>query len=635
MAGEEREVVARLKLEKAGDEAAFADAVADLEELAGVGPNAAKEVAKVGDAAADAAGGAAELGGAAATAAGQLQGLSTAASSTAGEVKELSSSEREAAKIMEEFGLGANRAGAAGKNAAEGQKAAAESADHAAERFSNLAGKAVLVVSAFQSGFEAGKLLREGLNDLTDDGLDRAVQGLIDFHLRAAAADDSAEDLANNAQRLANNIRILKANGIDPTNLSLAEMDALVEKVSRAKHDAAATTADATKAEEEYAKSLGLSEKALGESAKKLTDFIANFAKANQQLADQDLGKLFKGPLQEILDGFERLGKEAPKPLQDLARQFGVMSSSVEKDAAKTTTAVEAMYDSIVGGTKTFAGTLEKQGEVIRAVFAQLTPKDVTFGSEGLERAKAILQEYVNESRKAGQQIPADIAAQSLALGILVSGYEIAEGASQLLIGAQNRVGQSVTGAKVALDEQAHSISNTTNQAKASSVAFDEQSRTLKSQEGAVKQSTVVWDEAAKTLKSVEDGQKAVGDAATEAGTKVKEGADAAAEGAASLAETAEAGKEAGAGLGTVKAEAEGLGKAGAAGAAGVDQISTSMQTLLDSIPSVADAFAKMRDTKLDALKGEVASVTGAVDNLIGRLEVAKEKLDGLDGASA
>ncbi|MEO7795546.1 MAG: hypothetical protein ABIV06_12320 [Thermoanaerobaculia bacterium] len=466
-------------------------------------------------------------------------------------------------------------------------------------KISKFIGTAAGIAGALYAGYEAGTKLREGLNWLTDGGFDEGVQGLISNVL---GLEESFDSNADAAQRLQNNMRILKANGIDPVGLSAAEVEKKVAALTKAKNDSRQAAEDLSKAEEKWAESLDLSGKSLDESSKKLATYIADFAKQNQQLSQTDLAKIFGPMIQGVLDSYARLGKEAPAEVAKLASGWGVLTSAAQKAANDQKKIVDEMVADITGAADGLKASLQAQLATLSAVFSKIDFGNL--GADQIEKAKTFLQQYVDTSRKAGEQIPEDIADQAASMGILVAQMEITSKGASGLSTEQGKVAGSAQAGATAFDAASRSLKTLEGEVKASSVEFDKSTGVMKTVATEVGKTTVEYDEATGTLRTIKGAHTELGAAAKTAGTDVKEGATKAGEGKQALEEAGKAAGAAGTGLDAAKKGAEGLGAAGDAAKTAATNIKAPLADVGTAAGSAATALGTIESTiaRLNAL---------------------------------
>lgn len=526
----------------------------------------------------------------------EKEGDTGAFSETSDEIKDLAAQTDASRARLKEFSESTKDAGESAGEAGENIDDMGESARGAGSKLGDISGKAVAMAAAFKAGWEAGSVLRDVMNDLTKGGFDRGIQ---DMATSAINFFTSLDDGGDAALRLQNGMNILKKNGIDPVGLSAEQVAAKIEELSRKKNQAAADAKALSEAEEEWAAKLGLSGKALDESSKKLATYIADFAKQNSQLSATDLGKIFGPMIQEVLDGYARLGKEAPPEVKKLADGWGVLTTAAQKAANEQSKIVDQMVEDINGAAKGLKGSLEAQLKTLNDVFSKLDFGSM--GAEQIEKSKQFLQEYVDTSRKAGQQIPKDVADQSASLGILVSAMEVAAEGSTGLATEQGKVGGAAQGSATAYDAATRSLKTLEGEVATSTVAFDKSTGVMKTVGTEVGKATVEYDKATGTLRTVETAHSTLGAAAKTAGGDVKEGATKAGEGKQALEEAGKAAGDAGTGLDAAKRGAEGLGAAGDA----AKTAATNIKTPLGEVGTAA---------------GEAATALGSIETTIGRL---------------
>ena len=571
---EEREVVARLKTERTGETGAFKEAADDVRELKDEAVAATPAVENLGDAASEA----------------------------------------------------GDAAGDAGKGLGEMGKAG----EGAGRSLADVKTQALAAAAAFQAGYTLGTQLRDILNDLSNGGFDRGIQSMVTSVLGLDSGLDSAEDAA---QRLANGMRILRANGIDPTGKSAEEVAALVTKLAHANQDSAKIAEDAAAAYAKQTKELGLSTPELDKATDKLVEFAREFERQNQQLSKQDLGKIFEPMVQDILDAFAKLGVDPPRRIQVLADSWGILTSAGKKAAAETAKIVDEMVADITGAAAGLKGSLETQLKTLNDVFSKLDFGNL--GAEQIEKAKTFLQQYVDTSRKAGQQIPEDVADQAASLGILVGAMEVAAKGSTGLATEQGKVGSAAQGSSVAYDAATRSLKTLEGEVTTSTVAFDKSTGTMKTVATEVGKSTVEYDKATHTLKTVATTHEDLGKAAKDAGADVKDGATKAGEGKQALEEAGKAAGDAGTGLDAAKKGAEGLGAAGDAAKTAATNLKTPLAEVGTAAGDAATALGSINEIKFAGANSEITTLLANLDLIVTKANAAKAALDAIDDDSA
>jgi len=563
----ERDLDVKLRVTKEGDPGALKEAASDVKNLGEAAREASAPVEQVG-------------GSFEATTSKIAKGLVVAQS-----VGAILSSVAEVAKRLGEAygGLG-------------------EETEDVVEGLSDL-GSAVSRLDVMEAAAALGRTLGAVYVDLTDAtrGVARANEQLLDSmkdqvdRTRSVLAiqrefvesqkakrqelDLTAEALARQGQVEQQSGRVSQAL-VEAVRETIRAYGELGEAVPAALSEVAQQLGIGGDAAEAFAAKLGVSRKELDAQAGALAAFVKEFAASNAQLGDADFARLFGEQIQQILDGYASLRTAAPPAIQALAAAWGVSTSAAEKARDAQKAAIEAIVAEITGAPAKVGPPLEELGEALSQALSK-----VDFGSlnaEGLDRAKQVLQEFVDQSRTAGEQIPQDIADQAAALGVLVGAMEVAGGASSSLSGSQAGLADS-------------SVELVTR--------FD-----------------------ATGKKSFELKQKfeEAGEAARTAGGKVKEGAE-------DFADAGTAGDEAARGIADAASAADALGKAAEQG--GVDALAGSLGRLGEAAGPVKTQLESLNELNLEGAAGSVRSIEAALDSVIAKAAAAKAALDAIDAA--
>lgn len=549
---------------------------------------------------------------------------------TAEDVRELRKEAEGAAPALDDLGESTSSAGEAAGEAAEEVGELGRSSADTVGKLADISSKAALVAGAFKAGWEAGKLLREGLNDLTDGEFDRTISGWFEGLANWVAGADEA---AGATDRLRNAQNILVKNGIDPAGKSLAEMDAIIEELSKKKYEAAEAAEAQAEATEAYAEKLGLSKRALDESASGLAEFIAAFSKANSQLSKEDLGQIFGKQIQEVLNAYSRLKQDPQQAIAELAKSWGIVTTEAAKAADAQKAVVERIVSDITGTKDKLKVPLEELGKALSEALGK-----IDFGqldTQGLEKAKQTFQEFIDRSREAGKQIPSDIADQAASMGILVGAMEVAGGASSSLSGSQSDLAGSSVQLTEKIDEtgkKTYELKQRLDEAGGAATSAGQQ---VADGANAAGEGASAVDQINQKWADLKKSQEEAGEAAAQAGEKVASGADAAADGAAGLEDAGAAAKEAGSGLKEVKEGAEGLGGASEAGKAGVEQLKGALEGLAEPIGSVQSALQSLSEIDLSGTVGQLSAVGAACDAIVTKANAARSALDAIDQAGA
>lgn len=493
-------------------------------------------------------------------------------------------------------------------------------------KLADFVGKGFAVAGALTAGYAAGTKLREGLNWMTDGGFDRSIQG---FVTRIFNLEDGLDDAGAAALRLQNNQNILRKNGIDPTGLSAEEAAAKVAELARKKYDAA-------QASEALAKSAGLSRKELDEESKTLVKGIEAFAAANKQLTQQDLGKIFGKQIQELLDHYAELKQEAPPAIRQIANAWSITTSEVESQAKRQEAAAKQLVESITGAVSKLGDTLPEQLAVLQKAFEKIDFSKLDYGSEGWQRAKDFLQQYVTALLAAGKQVPESVAAQSQSFGVLVPAMNVvADGASRVGLSI-NEATKAASANKLVFDPLTGTWTNVANAAKAAGDNVGPAADKIKAASDGVGDKKASLQAFNDEIARIKSGHDAAGKAAEEGAKKVVDGAGKIGEAKTGLSDAGAAAGEAATGLGKIGTEAKKLdGEAATAAKTGADKIKTELGTIPASVDPVVTAlagietaFGKLNALKLDGLKAEL-------DSVIAKANAAKVAIDAIDNAGA
>jgi len=498
---------------------------------------------------------------------------------TAAEVRDLEKETSKANPVLD--ALGGKLAGSKkeAKDAAEGFEQLAKGGGDVVGKLGSVAVVATSVAAAFTVGWEAGTKLRDVLNDITEGGFDEGVQNALTKLLRLNAGLDEGPAAA---ERYRNALNILAKNGIDATGKSAAEVDEILANLSRTKYDVAKATEAQAEADEKYAAKLGLSKKQLEETGTALGEFIQRYAAANTQLSKDDLAELFGKQIQQILDQSQRLKVEPPAAIAELARSWNIVGTEAAKAADAQKAAIDKIIAEIAGAKGRAQVPIEELGTALSEAIGKINFD--ALDTAGLDRAKEKYQEFIDRSIAAGKQIPADVADQAAALGVLVPAMNVAGGASL-------------------------SLKEKQDDAAASSVEWTEK----------------IDAQGKKTLELKQKMSEA-GDAAKDAGSKVKEGAE-------QIADAGEAGGEAATGLGEAAAAADQLGQAGEKG--GVGKLKADIEGIQGPAAAAATALGTLNDVDLTKVTLGLGGVVSMLDTILTKAPQAKAALDAIDQAGA
>lgn len=142
--------------------------------------------------------------------------------------------------------------------------------------------KVLALVGALKAGYEAGQLLREGLNWATDGEFDEGVQSFLSSVL---LLDDGMNTAAQAAENYRNNLNILRDNGIDPTKMSAAEAAEAVENLGKSMQAASIAASNAAGGFSKFGAEANEAGAKAEEAAAKIEKTAAGLSKASEGLA--------------------------------------------------------------------------------------------------------------------------------------------------------------------------------------------------------------------------------------------------------------------------------------------------------------------------------------------------------------
>ncbi len=264
------------------------------------------------------------------------------------------------------------------------------------------AGAAAAVVGAFEAGYAAGTKLHEVLNLLSGGDFDRQVQGYLHLQAAAEAATNAIEGEVG-AEELANQRRIFLAKGLQGFSLDVEKNRAVIDQLAKSQNDLRGRQEELAASTRKLAEAHNVDTVALGKQAKALEAAILAFERQNKQLTSIQIGKIFKDSLQPILDGYERLGKEAPENLKRLAAQWDVTTSAADKHRA----AVAKILEQITGIAVKSKVELAQAAKDLEDAFSHINIGKLNF--EQFTRARKEVQDLVDAYSLAGEHIPASL----------------------------------------------------------------------------------------------------------------------------------------------------------------------------------------------------------------------------------
>lgn len=618
MADETRTVEARLRVSKEGDQNAFKETASDVRELGDAAQEASAPVRGVGD----------------------------SFESMAGKITKGIAVAQSVGAILSSIAEGAKRLGEAYGGLSD------ETAD-VVDGLSDL-GSAVSRLDVLETAAALGRTLGSAWVDLTDatkgtavanrelldsmkDQVERTRSVLQIQREFVAAQEAKRESLGQTAEALTRQATVEQQAGdvskatSEAVRQTVRAYEEMGEQVPPALAAVAEQLGIGSEASERFAAKLGVSKKALDDQAAALSSFVESFRESNSQLSDADFATIFKGQIQQILDGYDRLKQQAPPAIQSLAQAWGISTTAAEQAKTAQKAAVDSIVAEITGAPARVAPSLKALGEALSGALSQIDFS--ALNTEQLENAKNVMQQFVDQSRAAGKQIPNDVADQAAALGVLVGAMEVAGGGATSFAGSQsvarNALEQS-SGKVKSLGDDLANLTGKAGSAAGASVAAGEQIKA-----GAVKagEGSEPVGNLSQKFNEALAGFQAAGAAATRAGQEIKSGAESAGQGTGGLNEAGAAAKSAGEGLKEASAGAAGLGPATAQGKTGVANLKTELAGLPAVLDPIKAAFSAINALKFDGLKAEVASVTTALNGMKAAADAAKAAVAAIPAA--
>ena len=539
----------------------------------------------------------------------QKEGDTAAFSETADQIEQMGAAADSAAPKMESFGE------------------TSMSSSEQVERVALATGKVMAAMAAagaiLQTAAKGAEILGESMGGL-DEETDATVKSVGDLG-KALSSLDVMGTAAALGQTLGNVLNDLT----DATKSTVVVNEELVAKGAEQREHLLAVI--------EIQKELVESERARVEKLELTAEALGR-----QAAAEKATGEISKATAEAIKANVAAYGS-IPAPLAAAAASLGILSAAEKKAADDAKAAAEQHKTAVQGIVSEITGIPAKVGPPLQELSKTLSDalSKINFAglnSEQLERAKGVLQAFIDTSRQAGQQIPKDIADQAASLGILVAAMEVVGTANTGLRGTEAELKEVVVGTSQTFNAQGQELSRLTtitNQAGAAAKAAGAQIKDGADEAG--EGFTPIRNVTGEVQKLV-DGLKGAASSSKAAGADIKSGADTAGEGASALKETGKAGGEAGTGLAAAKAGASGLGEAAGGAATGVGALKTDLggmgaaatpaATALEGVKTAAEAI---NGIKLSAFLAELK----AVETQAKATKAAVDAIDSSGGAGA
>lgn len=365
-------------------------------------------------------------------------------------------------------------------------------------------------------------------------------------------------------------------------------------------------------------------------------------ALARQAAVEKSAGEISKATAEAIKANVAAYGS-IPAPLAAAAASLGILSAAEKKSADDAKAAGEAHKAAVQGIVSEITGIPAKVGPPLQELSKTLSEAlgKINFSAlnpEQLERARGIMQQFIDTSRIAGQQIPKNIADQAASLGILVNAMEVASTANTGLRGTEAELNEVVIGTSQTFNRQGQELSRLstiTNQAGAAAKTAGAQIK--EGADTAGEGYEPVRNVTAEVQKLV-DGLRGAGSSSKTAGGDIKAGADTAGQGVTALKETGKAAGEAGTGLATATTGAAGLGPAATTAKSGVEGLKVPLEQVKTPAEGAATALTAIQTaaTALDGMKfpGFIAALK-AVETQARATQAAVDAIDGTGGTAA
>lgn len=484
------------------------------------------------------------------------------------------------------------------------------------------------VIGVFGSAFAAGTKVRDVLNDLTDGALDRGIQKWAGFTAATERWVGAAGTAANVAGRLAREQELLRKNGIDPTGLSAEEVSRKVTEMGKAMQAGMHAAAAAQDQQKAYAQGLTETRRELDETAAALLKFVETARDEDSDPLTEEQVDRLKERIKEILKEYARLGVEAPQGIRTLANEWGVLTAAEEQAIARHKELMSEFRDAIAGAADSSPEQLQQQADALVAVFEQLDFTRIK-GLRGpaFANVQEQIQELVDKFREAGVLIPEHLAGVADQAEVLVFAYEqLGTKVFQNL----KTAGEGTIKLKEETDAAGNRVLRLVQEVDQADSEID-----LSEASEEVRGLLGDFEGLGEGVREAADDSKAAGDDIGAAGKKVKEGA-------AGIEETGEAAGEAGRKLGeaaqgatdlaTQTGEAEGQVASLDERLAGIEErlgkTEERISSLATSVGQIGTSFGDAA-TEAEAGMGRIESgvdrVTAKVDALLSKMAQLQE----------
>ncbi|HEX4954805.1 MAG TPA: hypothetical protein VF017_15540 [Thermoanaerobaculia bacterium] len=310
-------------------------------------------------------------------------------------------------------------------------------------------------------GIQVFSDLRRGLNEISGGGFDRWVQGLLTPLTNLIdGVDTSTQSFQGNQAVLERQKQLFESLNIP---------------LSRFTNDVARNRdiiRESKLAFDQWAESNEFSKKTLEDLTTQLHTFFDVFVERNPQLQQADIAKILGPQIQEILDQYARLKIEVPPTFALLAEHMGIVTTEQQKvlDGVKDLSDKWAQEITQAGERARFS--LQNQTKALVDALKKVDlPKLELVDPAAVQRARKLVQDLVDDYRKAGQQIPTELVKVADGVGVVVNAMERAHGTITVFNGAQAAAGLTSQQLTRTLDEQGNAVTviSTKNQQAAES----------------------------------------------------------------------------------------------------------------------------------------------------------------------
>ncbi|OQC41400.1 MAG: hypothetical protein BWX64_00928 [Acidobacteria bacterium ADurb.Bin051] len=585
---DERQVKATLEVQRTGDQAAFAKTAEEIERVGSAADGAAPKLQEFGD-----------------------------------------SAEQASRKVLahgESFAASADKGNVFSKTIRE----ATSSLDGMINAAGRIAGVVGSMWAAWEVGYSVGTKIRQAFNWLTDGEFDTALQSFIQD---LSGLGDGANTVAEEVERLTNIVNILQKNGFDTLKMSAAELEAAYEGLIAKKREAAFETENLQAAYEKWIEKTGLSEEALAKASKELEFFAAELKKTNEGMSDTDVAVALGRQIDSLVDKYQMLGVAAPASILRLQEAWEEASEKTEKAAKKTKSAAEEQQEAIAKMADEIVEKIQPMGESLgdlAAAWEQALGKIdwERLSGEGLEKAREMVQQLVEEYRAAGTDIPPALEKAADATGVFLAGIERTIDKGHAFSGAVDDMAGAALQMTQEVDAAGNVITRISEAAGEAAGSLEEAGAALTGSGEAASGASSAMEQVQAEWRALKEAAGDAGSAVEEAGGQIAAGSQEAGSGAGEIQKAADAGKSAGEGMSTAATAATSLAEAMSSASASATSIADVLATIQGPSEAAAQAMGQIK-AAAEGLSG--VSLAGLVAQLQAVAEAAQAAAAALD----